>query len=365
MAFKGGVVLGTVSFNATGSGTTAIGATSNSGTIAIGNTSSGAVSIDCGTAGITVGTTANAHATTVGSTNSTSATTVQSGSGALNVTATNGALTINSGTGNLSISTDASATTVAIATGGAVKGVTLGSTNSTSATTVQSGSGALNVTSTNGALTINSGTGALGISTDASATTVSIATGGAVKGVTLGSTNTTSSTAIKSGSGNIAFNSGLTIDSSGRYTTTVQPLFLAYKSSSSTNVTGDNTVYTIIFNTAIKNQGSSYNTGTGTFTAPVTGTYFLCAAANLSGVSASYNQVFIIFNATSRAVQGTDQNGGTATVANALQMMVHTYLDMTAGDTCIVQVQAGNSTKTVGVVGSANLVTFFGGMQVA
>ena len=44
-------------------------------------------------------------------------------------------------------------------------------------------------TVTTGTVSINSGTSALGISTDASATTVSLATGGAVKGVTLGSTN--------------------------------------------------------------------------------------------------------------------------------------------------------------------------------
>lgn len=155
MAFKGGVVLGTVSFNATGTGTTNIGATSNSGTISLGNTSSGAVAINCGTAGITVGTTANAHATTIGSTNSTSSTTLQSGSGALAVTSTNGTLTINSGTGVLSISNDASATTVNIATGGAVKTLTLGSTNTTSATAIRSGSGGTALVGYTGIVTAN------------------------------------------------------------------------------------------------------------------------------------------------------------------------------------------------------------------
>ena len=112
---------------------------------------------------------------------------------------------LNAGTNGVAISTDASAATVNVATGGAVKAATFGSTNSTSATTVQSGSGALNVTATNGALTINSGTGALSISNDASATTVTIATGGAVKGVTLGSTNSTSATTIACGTGGANF----------------------------------------------------------------------------------------------------------------------------------------------------------------
>lgn len=144
----------------------------------------------------------------VGVTNSGASTVpyIATGTGQLG-TVPGGAVLMNTGTQSLSISSDASATTVAIATGAAVKGLTLGSTNSTSASTLQSGSGALNVTSTNGALTINSGTGALSISNDASATTVTIATGGAVKGTTLGSTNSTSATTVQSGSGALALTS--------------------------------------------------------------------------------------------------------------------------------------------------------------
>ena len=192
MAFKGGVVLGIVSFNATGSGTTAIGATSNTGTISIGNTSSAAVAIDCGTAGITVGTTGNAHSSTFGSTNSTSSTTVQSGSGALNVTSTNGTMTINSGTGGLNISNDNTATVIAIGTGAGVKNVNIGSPNTTSGTGLTSGTTGISLSATNGPITINSGTGIIAISGDATATTLNIGGGAGVKTVNVGSNNTTS-----------------------------------------------------------------------------------------------------------------------------------------------------------------------------
>ena len=87
MAFKGGNVIGVVSLNDTGAGTTAIGSTSNSGTISIGNTSSAIVNIDCGTAGINVGATANAHTSTFGSTDTTSATVLQSGTGNMTLNA--------------------------------------------------------------------------------------------------------------------------------------------------------------------------------------------------------------------------------------------------------------------------------------
>jgi hypothetical protein len=160
-----------------------------------------------------------------------------------------GAVLMNTGTQSLSISSDASATTVAIATGAAVKGLTLGSTNSTSASTLQSGSGALNVTSTNGALTINSGTGALSISNDASATTVNIATGAAAKTVTLGSTNSTSLLALKYGTADftLASASGTIMNAldTGEITYPLLPAFFAYLAGAANNVTGAGAVYTL------------------------------------------------------------------------------------------------------------------------
>lgn len=131
-------------------------------------------------------------------------------------------ITANGGT--VSLATDATTSTINVGTGAGVKTSTFGSTNSTSATTIQSGTGALNVTSTNGALTINSGTGVLGISTDAAATTVNLGTGAGAKTITLGSTNTTSTTNLQSGSGGIkipAFAEGALVTSSTGVISTV------------------------------------------------------------------------------------------------------------------------------------------------
>ncbi len=161
---------------------------------------------------INIGIGAGIKTTTLGSTNTTSSTTIQSGSGALNLTSasgnigistTNGTITANSGTGTVGISTDATANSLNLGTGAGVKTTTLGSISSTSATTVQSGTGALNITSTNGPLTINSGTGTLSISSDAAATTVNIGTGAGAKTITLGSTDTTSTTTLQAGSGGV------------------------------------------------------------------------------------------------------------------------------------------------------------------
>lgn len=304
MAFKEGVVLGTVSLNATGSGTTAIGATSNSGTIAIGNTSSGAVSIDCGTAGITVGTTANAHSTTVGS------------------------------------------------------------TNSTSATTVQSGSGALNVTSTNGALTINSGTGALGISTDASATTVSLATGGAEKTVTLGSTNTSSSLALQYGTSDFTMASAtgtvMSALDTGEITYPLQPAFLAIVSTTIDNVTGDGTTYTVVFNSEIYDKNSDYNNTTGVFTAPVTGTYLFCTFVGFGDIGASHTASSNnLINTSNRDIRFAMVNPAATRIAsggsaNNYIIGGSSFVDMDASDTAQIDVTVSGSTLTIDILGTAS-----------
>lgn len=270
---------------------------------------------------------------------------------------------LNAGTNGVAISTDASAATVNVATGGAVKTSTFGSTNSTSATTVQSGSGALNVTATGGALTINSGAGALGISTDASATTVSFATGGAVKTVTLGSTNTTSSTAIKSGSGNIAMNSGLTVDSTGRMTNSVQPSFSVYNATGASNVTGNNVLYTVAYDTTIVNRGSGFS-GTTTFTAPVTGVYNLNCGVMIWNLTVSNSDTSIYIVTTGRTFQSNYQNSGVTNASSYLGISTSINTTMTAGDTAVVKVLVGGGAQNINLYGSAQAPTWFSGFLI-
>lgn len=322
------------------------GITANNGTISL--------STDASAATVNVGTGAAVKTSTFGSTNSTSSTTLQSGSGALNVTSTGGALTINSGTGALGVSTDASATTVNLATGAAVKTTTLGSTNSTSTTTVQSGSGALNVTATGGALTINSGTGTLSVSSDASATTVNLATGGAAKVVTLGSTSGASSLALKTGTADFSLASATgTIMSAldtGEITYPLQPAFLAFVSTTDSNVTGAGAVFTLGSGNALSevfDQNGDFVT-TGTFTAPVTGRYRLEFHTTVTGTTIA-TLLLLIINTSNRSYQmqtgrpANNQNfGGT----------LSSLCDMDSGDTATFAIQvSGEAADTDDIFG--------------
>lgn len=155
--------------------------------------------------GATTLATTGASVNTFGNATGATSVTLTSGSGGITLTATNAAITENSGTGTIGIATDATANTVNIATGAGAKTATFGSTNTTSTTAIKSGDGGISLaTSTNGTVTVTSGTGTVGISTDATATTVNVATGAGAKTATFGSTNSTSTTAIKSGSGGIS-----------------------------------------------------------------------------------------------------------------------------------------------------------------
>jgi hypothetical protein len=344
------------------------GALSISGTGTLGiQSATGAMSIstDASATTVNIATGGAVKTVTLGSTNTTSATTVQSGSGALNITSTNGAQTHNSGTGVMGISTDASATTVNIATGGAVKTLTLGSTNTTSATTLQNGSGALAITSTNGTITMNSGTGTLAIASDATAQTVNIATGGGAKVVTLGTTNTSSSLALKYGTADFTLASAtgtvMSALDTGEITYPLQSAFLAFLPSQDSNVTGNNTSWRLGSTTALTevfDQNSDFNTN-GTFTAPVTGKYVFHAHYFVQGLTIAND--FQAQIATSNRNYQLLQDRGAGNFS--FGQNISNLCDMDAADTSVFNIKiAGEAANTADIYGDAtDLYTSFCG----
>lgn len=277
---------------------------------------------------------------------------------------------LNAGTNGVAISTDAAAATVNVATGGAVKTSTFGSTNSTSATTVQSGSGALNITATNGLLTIISGTATLAIANDATAQTVNLATGAGAKVVTLGTTTTTSSLALKYGTADFTLASAtgtvMSALDTGEITYPLQPAFLAYLSATASDVTGDGTEYTIVWDSEIFDQNSDFNTGTGTFTAPVTGRYAFHFSISYSDLGVAHTAGSMKAVTSNRSYLSNLNNPFVFALGGFDGQIFSVFADMDAADTCTTVAQVSNGTKTVDVftVSATDPRSWFGGYLV-
>jgi hypothetical protein len=187
-------------------------------------------------------------------------------------------------------------------------------------------------------------------------------------GITSGGSNATSFT---QSNGVVTYNgtrlvnyAGPQIASTGVATNTAQPAFNAYKSAVTTNATGDGTQYVVIFDTVIFDQASNYNSGTGLFTAPVTGKYQFNVNLTISTFSSSHTDytIFFITNTAfgSPAVYWTNPyiSQGAAGFVSASGSAL---LALTAGQTVSVVAQVQNGAKTVSVYGAANLTCNFSG----
>ena len=253
-------------------------------------------------------------------------------------------------------------------TGGALTGTSFTFTGGT--TGLSFGGSGTTQTLTFAGITANGGT--VSLATDATASTINIATGAGAKTTTLGSTNTTSTTNIKSGSGNIICNSGLTIDSSGRTKNTAQPAYTIAITTDRTSVTGDGTVYQIAFDSKYFDQGTNFTTGSSAhFAVPYTGIYQFTYNVILTGLLVSHTSCVIFLNDSAAGVNFTvtDCNPfGSAISASGTANFAGTFLYNPTSPTNIsLKVQVSGGTKAVTVVSSGSgtiLGTFFSGFCV-
>lgn len=134
-----------------------------------------------------------------------------------------------------------------------------------------------------------------------------------------------------------------------------QPAFAAYLSASTSNdVTGDGTVYTVICNTENGDQQGNYDNATGTFTCPTTGVYLFTWYVTLqnldAGHTSGYNHV-----SGSNDLRGTMFNVGAARdTGNTCTLSASAMIFMTAANTVNSKVTVGGGTKTVGITGGVD-----------
>lgn len=230
----------------------------------------------------------------------------------------------------------------------------VGNTTGTTSFNISTGTGGSTVTTTNGVFTVETGTGAVNLGTDAVAKTV-----------TLGNTTGASALALKTGTGDFALTSATgTIISAldtGEITYPLQSSFSAYLSSTVTDKTGAGASYKLGNDalTEIFDRNSDFNVN-GTFTAPVTGVYFLAASYQDSGNNANVYLHNLRLVTSNRAYTSGDQ---TPTGGNNGGSTGSFICDMDAGDTAYADaIVFGSSVgNTTDIYGDASFATGFQG----
>lgn len=127
-----------------------------------------------------------------------------------------------------------------------------------------------------------------------------------------------------------------------------------YLNTSVTNVTGDSTQYQIVLDTAIFDPSSAYNTGTGVFTAPVTGNYMVTYTFTMTNVLVANNNLLaLVLNQTnSKQYVGNVNNPYPITESGVVGFSASCIVPATAGDTITLQLIVGGGTKTIGLFGA-------------
>ena len=149
----------------------------------------------------------------------------------------------------------------------------------------------------------------------------------------------------------ITVNTAETSDLS-RYIATLQPAFFAYPSSTITNVTGDGTSYTIIWNAELYDVGSNFNTATGTFTAPIAGKYLFNCTCNTQGMSAG----------TTSYVLAIVTSGGNTYRLGTLVFTAGTFIQYTASGSVEISLAASETVTTTIAVSGGTLTADVAGL---
>lgn len=147
----------------------------------------------------------------------------------------------------------------------------------------------------------------------------------------------------------------------------LQPAFLGLIPSDVTNATGDGTNYNLVPSTEVFDQNGDYNAGTGVFTAPVTGRYYIGCSCHTSNFAAGHTSEYLNLPTSNRQYEVYAQSplANVAVVDGSMRISGNFLADMDAADTAFVTVVVFGSTKTVTIDGHATDVVggFWGNLE--
>lgn len=148
----------------------------------------------------------------------------------------------------------------------------------------------------------------------------------------------------------LATNTAVKITTAGEMTKPLQPAFLVTNGTGAADVTGDGTAYTVLWPTEVYDQGGDF--ATNTFTAPVTGRYFLQANVFARQIGTAHTPIVLAIVTTARTYNATWTTATGTITSYPLHICV--VADMSATDTAFVRLTVSGSTKTVDIDNSAS-----------
>ena len=158
--------------------------------------------------------------------------------------------------------------------------------------------------------------------------------------------------------------SGLASGLVGIQTQAAQPAFHAYSSSTQSNVTGNGAQATLVYGTEIFDQNADYD-GTSTFTAPVTGRYYMAFSMRVdvgtSGDAATFQTNITTTNTNfNRTIDplGSDLNGSVRLGWGGL-------FHMDAADTVVIKVTVDGLAGDTADLENDEAIAWFCGFLVA
>lgn len=140
-------------------------------------------------------------------------------------------------------------------------------------------------------------------------------------------------------------------------------IFSAYLSANQAAATGDGTEFLIPYDTVLVNQGGSFNTGTGIFTAPVTGNYLLTYQVTLRGITLAHDYGLTRLFTTPNYFDNNVLNYGAMFANNGSSQVTFSFsavCPLAATQVANVTATVFDGAKVVSVTGGIHLTSFQG-----
>jgi hypothetical protein len=143
-------------------------------------------------------------------------------------------------------------------------------------------------------------------------------------------------------------------------------LFRATANINQPNVTGDFTLYTVVFDTTVIDVNGDYDNTTGIFTAPYDGYYLFTASIGASnlGVAHTTGKTIFLLNGSQYGASFRGNFYNVSDASNELQTSISVTCSLSSSDTFAVLFQVGGGAQTVGLLGNG-ITSFTGYLIVA